>query len=458
MLEWHKLLNKERRRKSDKNRSDQRNPFERDYDRVIYCSSFRRLKDKAQVFPLERDDFVRTRLAHSLEVSTLGRSFGTDVFKTLKKRKRIKRDEVDENEIAAILSTVCLLHDIGNPPFGHFGEESIRSWFTKFFSDHKPSLSVAQRKDFENFEGNAQAFRIATYTQFLRDEMGLNLTYGTLASLIKYPCSSTEFIPKGPRPLKKFGYFQTEKDVFEDVIKKNGIEKLSRHPLAFLMEAADDIAYSAIDIEDALRKKEIPCHTFIEYMGDNLKDIDEKKLITKFKKKRDDLRKTWGNGLADSIAIQEFRIESTGIMFRACVNAFCENYSKIMECDFSKELIKASTASHLYSTCQDFARKYVYVIPSVLSLEILGCKVIHGLLDFFVKSVHSGNRNNQGTEEGKLFLLISPGLRKLVEKYKDIEHEDIQYHLATDFISGMTDNHALNLYQNLSGIRIGGIK
>jgi dGTPase len=458
MFDWQKLLNRDRRRPTKKNEKDRRREFDRDYDRVIYCSAFRRLKDKAQVFPLERNDFVRTRLAHSLEVSTLGRSFGTEVYEDLIAKKRIT--STYQNDIPTILSTSCLLHDIGNPPFGHFGEESIRSWFKEYSKRNKKSkLNKAQKEDFKNFEGNAQGFRLVTYTQFLDDDKGLNLTYGTLASLIKYPCSSTQIKNNGPKAFRKFGYFQKEKEVFKEVIEKTGLKENSRHPLVFLMEAADDVAYSTIDIEDALRKREISCQTFVDFMRDKLKGPKYKKLIDKFEDSRNELRSTWGKEQADSIAIQKFRIDSIGRMFRACVDAFSNNYDKIMEGDFSEQLINVSEEKDLYETCKEFARNYVYVLPSVLSLEILGCKVIHGLLDIFVDAIKSNNRNNSKTKEGKLFILISHSLRNLATKFgNNIEDEDTQYHLATDYISGMTDNHALNVYQNLTGIRIGGIK
>jgi len=449
---WGPLLNDSRRRPTDKKPEDQRGEFERDYDRTVYSSSFRRLKDKAQVFPLERDDFVRTRLTHSLEVSSLGRSFGIDAIKSLKNLNKLKGGDVKESDAAAILSTACLLHDIGNPPFGHFGEESIRSWFAENIGKFGASLPVNERNDFLIFEGNAQGLRVICYTQCLGDDKGLNLTYATLASTIKYPCDSNSINPS-PKSRSKFGFFQSEKAIFHEIQTATQLRG-KRHPLVFLVEAADDIAYSAIDVEDALKKKSVSTELFLQFLTDHRQESLKTYFLSE---KSRYLSDGWGESLATTMAIQRFRIEATGIMFRSCIETFCNKYDEIMSGAFSDDLISASSSRELYLTLKTFAKKHVYSLENVLTLEIVGMKVIHGLLDIFVPAVRSGNRTNLASADGKLFALISPGLKQLVNKYGDINHESDQLHLVVDYISGMTDSFALSVYRRLTGITLDGI-
>jgi len=455
MLEWKYLLNDERRRKSNRKEGDRRTEFERDYDRIIYMSSFRRLKDKAQVFPLERDDFVRTRLAHSLEVSTLGRSFGVDVTEKIKDEHKL-RDVKDsdfpnfQRNVSTILSTACLIHDIGNPPFGHFGEESIRGWFKKYFTKNS-TLTDEQKNDFLHFEGNAQALRIVTYLQALDDDKGINLTYGTLGSTIKYLCSSSNIRECPGKSRTKCGYYQSEKAIFEE-IQNNTMLNYQRHPLVFLLEAADDLAYSAIDVEDAIQKGAISCEIFCDYMSQKLDKY--KILITNFNNNRQMYSKDWKIFRSNYISIQKFRIDATGYMFRDCVDAFSQYYDDIMDGSYDKELILHSNSAEIYEALRSFAKEYVYVRPNVLMLEIVGCKVIQGLLDIFVEAVRDEHRNDMRTEAGKIFGLISPHLRSLINIYGNINDEYQQLQLVTDYISGLTDTYALNLYQNLSGIKL----
>lgn len=257
-MDWNKLLSEERARESN-TLSDHRNGFEKDYDRIIPSSSLRRLQDKAQVFPLQENDIVRTRLSHSLEVSAIGRSFGNLIGARLTNDGTVTIQDFPR-KMSSLLATVCLVHDLGNPPFGHFGETVIQNWFKQWFEKEifrsykgVKTLTQDQKNDFMYFEGNAQALRILTRLQFLNDQYGVNFTYGTLAALIKYPHSSSEINPSRGKSYSKFGYFQSEKDIVEKIKKATGIGE-SRHPLSFLMEASDDIAYLAADIEDGVKK------------------------------------------------------------------------------------------------------------------------------------------------------------------------------------------------------------
>lgn len=262
-MNWDQLLCEERQRThSISNTSDTRNEFQKDYHRIICSASFRRLQDKTQVFPLDNSDFVRTRLTHSLEVSSFAKSLGQTAFQYLINNKRYNDiNFAIKEKCCSILECAGLLHDIGNPPFGHFGEESIRNWFKENIGEFEYNKTKIDKyldeqmiNDLFNFEGNAQALRLLTKLHFLVDQNGMNLTYALLNTLIKYPVSSIE-IDKDSEDIKyhKMGYYFAEKDLFEKITKSTGAVGC-RYPLTFLLEAADDIAYKTADIEDAVKK------------------------------------------------------------------------------------------------------------------------------------------------------------------------------------------------------------
>ena len=256
-LEWKKLLctKRERESKSGSSINPVRNEFEADYDRIVGSSSVRRLQDKAQVFPLQQNDVARTRLTHSMEVSALARSLGKAVGRRLEE-KEIFQDREQTEKLSALLQVAGLIHDLGNPPFGHYGETVIRDWFGKWFSgeamlsEERNSLSEQQKNDFIYFDGNVQNLRIVTKLQVQNDNKGANFTYGTLATIMKYPWSS-ESRPKGKI---KFGYFESEQELAEAVRREIGLEAGVRHPATYLLEAADDIIYICDDIEDGTKK------------------------------------------------------------------------------------------------------------------------------------------------------------------------------------------------------------
>ena len=455
MREWESLLSGERCRPTQKAPDDGRNEFERDYDRIIYSSAFRRLQDKAQVFPLEMGDYVRTRLTHSLEVASLGRSMGVDIVRTLVKKGRMAetyQESYSDAVVSNIISSACLVHDIGNPPFGHFGETAIQDWFKAFFPKNLvPELTAGQKLDFTKFEGNAQAFRILTRLQFLSDEHGLNLTYATLATLMKYPRNSGEVRKKPGASYKKNGYFSSEAEQFGVVQKATGMGDY-RHPLAFLLDAADDIAYSAADVEDGIKKGVVSWDQFMSLLAE-----DQSSCVVKcreavefnYKKYVDD-RKFPEPQLN---AIQNFRICAQSMMLRESLNVFLDNYDAILEGTFDSDLISQSEAKGLYDLLMKIGRNHVYNAKQVLTLEVAGYEVIKGLLDMFVYAMLSENYNKGNTFENRIYQLISPNFRYVFEKWtKQDTYAKIQ--LVTDFVSGMTDFYALDLYQKLSGNKI----
>lgn len=464
-MDWNQLLNETRRKINPKSGelqdylSENRNQFERDYDRVIFTSSFRRLQDKAQVFPLEASDFVRTRLTHTVEVSTIGRSLALDVGRRLMAEEKVKYPEFD-TKIASIVATSCLLHDVGNPPFGHFGESAIQEWFTHEFKiADQLCLTKQQKHDFMHFEGNAQALRIATRLQMHNHDCGLNLTYATLSSMIKYPCSSTEFdSDSNDKSLTKPGYFASEAEVFAKICGETGTNG-RRHPLVFLMEAADDIAYSVIDIEDAVKKGVLSFDDVLKFIEDEKRDL--KNRFPLMKKLMNDLASFMGNEdhkklpEPNQVYMHQFRILAHSFMIRACSNAFLANYTEIMEGTYSKSLVEDSDAGFLYEALKDLAKEKVYVAKSVLTLEYLGKEVIYGLLDRFVPAVLDvEHRKKTKTSAGKLYHLISPAFRHIELCAGDEPMVYNRLQLVTDFICGMTDTYALDLYQRLTGVKI----
>ena len=259
-MDWTQLLSNKRFGKTSASQvTPSRSPFHQDYDRVVFSSAFRRLQDKTQVFPLAKSDYVRTRLTHSLEASCVGRSLGMEVGLRLKRLPK----GVDTSGLGMIVSTACLAHDIGNPPFGHAGEQAISQWFRDKGKEFLCPLTEQQKRDFLNFEGNAQGFRILTRLQHPGNNGGLQLTYATLSAFSKYPTSSIAVSKENGNSSvarKKHGFFAADKQAFSQVAKTVGLipsdreESWCRHPLAFLVEAADDICYSIIDLEDGVRR------------------------------------------------------------------------------------------------------------------------------------------------------------------------------------------------------------
>lgn len=441
MQNWEKLLNEDRYRPTGKNENDLRTEFERDHDRIIYTSAFRRLQDKAQVFPLERQDFVRTRLTHSLEVSTLARSLGVNTARKLKSSGVIDF----AGSFGSILSSAALIHDLGNPPFGHFGEDSIGVWFKKYFDENGNKEIVRclkEKKEFTDFEGNAQTFRIITKLQTLNDrDGGLNLTYGMLASLFKYPRSSAEAREKSGASFKKYGYFVSEKQMFDTVAEKAGLDG-HRHPLAFLLEAADDIAYSAGDLEDGFKKGVLTWEELLSILEIKLQNDNDRKLLEELKKSK-----------SRSDAVQIFRISVQGKMLWDTAEIFVKNIDKIMEGTFDQNLLEDSASADLHDVLKkEIGLKKVYASEEVIEQEIVSSKVINGLLDMFVEALLSESYQNPRTVEGKLYSLISPNFKNIFEKTDRSTYHKLR--LVTDYISGMTDSYALALYQKFWGYSV----
>ncbi|MDT8385788.1 MAG: dNTP triphosphohydrolase [Gammaproteobacteria bacterium] len=459
-MDLKKLFSQVKRKpkeKSSKASSEVRTPTERDYDRILFSTPVRRLADKTQVFPLERNDSIRTRLTHSHEVANLARSIGVDlafnsnVFEDL--------GENAKRNVPAMLGAIGLAHDLGNPPFGHQGEEAIRSWFRdnqdilNADKDDTP-LTDAMKQDFLLFEGNAQTIRLLTRLQIIDDEYGLNLTCGTLAALMKYTVPSNK-IDDSDNPhvaKKKFGYFQSEAEIVKDVWKKTNLSEGKRHPLTYIMEACDDIAYTVLDAEDAVKKKLVSFHdliAFLKHHGNGDKLVDQ--VCTKACEDNDKYRKNLTSlspSELNDISMQKFRVHAIGAMVSSVSNTFIEHKEQILEGCFPKDLLDASQAVNLKKKLKIFDKENAYLHRSVLEVELKGYNTIRAIMDYLWKSICL-NEDKRGPFETYVYERISENYRRAYENESSLPKRYRQLQLMTDMVSGMTDNYAVDFYNEI---------
>ncbi len=455
-MNWKSLLNPMRAKnllgmshKTAKPISDSRSEFDRDYGRAVFSTPVRRLQDKAQVFPFEPHDSVRTRLTHSLEVSTLCRSLVRRLSPFL------ETQGVDRAELEAIevIATTCgLLHDIGNPPFGHSGEYSIQSWFANTASS-SPLLASALGgqesqlyQDFAAFEGNAQTLRLVTCLQMLADRYGLNLTVGTLSALTKYLAPS-HLIDTTRHTHSKPGFFASEADLIAKV-REAAATHDSRNPITFLVEAADDMVYSTVDLEDAVKKGILEWSDFVDIVKPADQDLVER--CESYVATSPDLV---GERTKDEAYAQVFRTFAMYQHVEAAALEFQANYDAIMAGGYSNELLSVGKSSGLLSACKLLARQKVYVHSDVLKRELVGRSVIHGLLDAFWEGARQSPGAKLRTFAGKLYYLLSANYRQIfewnLELRKDLPREYQQLQLVTDYVCGMTDSFAIALHREL---------
>lgn len=473
-MRWTTLLCEKRKREhtSANNTSDPRNEFQKDYHRIVGSASFRRLQDKTQVFPLDKSDFVRTRLTHSLEVSSFAKSLGQMIFQNVIKYKQDSdiTDEVKE-KICSVLECAGLIHDIGNPPFGHFGEDFIRSWFISNLSEIELNgrkldtlLTPQMLSDFYHFEGNAQALRLLTKLHFLVDENGMNLNYTLLNTIIKYPVSSVEINKKsGNIKDKKMGYYYAEKDIFEDITSSTGAVGC-RHPLAFILESADDIAYKTADIEDAVKKGFISYTQLLSELKENYisrcADEGELREYTQAVEKLEQYyfqAKEKNISSPEQNAVQRWIIYVQGMLLRCASFGFTKNYKEIMNGSFANELLAVSYGNALAAALGDLAYRYVFTSNQIYKLEIAAGTIFEFLLGSFVNAaVKYDTAEKKSALDSKLMELVSENYKKAYEVYSKGKDENeklyLRLMLVTDFICGMTDSYAKRLYQELSGI------
>ncbi len=472
-MEWNRLLSPKRigtyKKSSSGKTGDLRSEFEKDYHRIIGSSSFRRLQDKTQVFALDKSDFIRTRLTHSLEVSSFAKSLGQNIAQYLIENKMDPSFTLQtKSDICDILQCAGLIHDLGNPPFGHFGEEAIRDWFIRNMKEIRFKdtpitnlLSEQMQNDFYHFEGNAQALRQVAKLHFLVNEHGMNLTYALLNTIVKYPVSSCRMCPSsGDIKEKKMGFFYAEQSLYETIAEEMGTYG-KRHPLTFILEAADDIAYKTADIEDAFKKG------FISY--EKLKEeLEKAQSKSKTELSRLDpvgmLVHQHDNALARGVentqlyAVQNFLVRLQSSLLFCATFGFTKNYEQIMEGTYGNDIFYNTYGQWVMDALGDIAYRYAFISKPILQMEAAAGTILNFLLDRFVPAVlYYDTDVPLQMMDKKLVALISENYRQTYHNYakKCSSQEEKLYLrllLVTDFVSGMTDSYAKDLYQKLNGI------
>ena len=451
-MEWAQLLSKKRfgdKPGTQRLEDEARSAFEADYDRVIFSTAFRRLQDKTQVIPLPKSDFVHTRLTHSLEVSSVGRSLGKIVGKDiLAKYPELKEKGYTLADFGSIVATAALAHDIGNPPFGHSGEKAISEYFLNGNGKkYEAQINDSKRwADLIAFEGNANGFRIMVNPS-TGAEGGLRLTYACLAAFTKYPKEGhLKYGAPKRASEKKFGFFQSEKEYYRDIAESAGLRNYrgddahswTRHPLAFLVEAADDICYSIIDFEDGLRLgliDEIYAEKLLVPMIGSQFSRERYEQIIGFNEK-----------------ISYLRAVVIGQLINDMAAIFLKNEEAILSGEYDRSLIKDSQYYEQVEAIKAITLKKVYRSKSVLEIESAGFEVISGLLDLFLNAVNDKKAGNKSFHSLKNFDLLP-------EEYlteRGVKHDDLYHRILAicDYIAGMTDSAAISLYRKLKGIEL----
>lgn len=437
-MDWKKLISAKRlgMESFHTEGADDRSDFLRDYDRLIFSAPFRRLQNKTQVFPLPGSVFVHNRLTHSLEVACVGRSLGNRVSRAL-----LQRDpELSASlvgEIGSIVSAACLAHDLGNPPFGHSGERAISSYFAEGKGQAlRSQLTDAEWDDIIHFEGNANAFRLLTHQFNGRRRGGFALTYATLASIVKYPYSSYYSGGKS-----KFGFFQTEADAFRTIADELGLIRLSdegeplrycRHPLVFLVEAADDICYQMMDIEDAYKLKILTLEDTIGLLSPFIE-----------KSKQGHLTEVLNMVTDHNEQIAYLRSKVIGILIDECADAFMRHEEEILKGTFSEPLIKHTSerCRQAYKRCSEVAVQKIYRSRDVLDIELAGFRIINTLIELMIDAV---------TQPDKAYSrLLIDRVSSQYDLHAPTLYGKIQ--AVFDYLSGMTDVYALDLYRKING-------
>lgn len=467
-LTWDKILSPNRSRPNAGARpGDVRSEFARDYHRIISSASFRRLQDKTQVFPLDRGDFVRTRLTHSLEVSSFAGSIGdTALARLMESRPEITLQI--RQDCAEILRCAGLIHDIGNPPFGHFGEFTIREWFSEklpeleFCGQSVTGLLTGQQcADLTNFEGNAQALRVLTKLHYFIDEHGMNLTHALLNTIIKYPVPSTAIDRRsGDIRTKKMGYFASEQKLYENIVSSTGAADC-RYPLTWLLEAADDIAYKTADIEDAQRKGLISYNALLSELtsqkfADQCRTEQERAVLdTAAEKLRHYLAKALDNGMPspEENAVQNCMVRIQSLLINSAADAFVEHYDEIMNGELRTELLRLSPARVLVDALGDIAVRYAFRSKEILRIELAVSQMMNFLLERLTGAALRFETPQEKITDSKLISVISENYVKICRLGWRDERSELYSRLllVTDYICGMTDGYARQLYLELNG-------
>ena len=442
-MEWKQLISNKRFGQEHKHaeRHDDRSEFKRDYDRLIFSSAFRRLQNKTQVFPLPGSIFVHNRLTHSLEVASVGMSIGNDISRRVIQKQPDLKDTLVE-EIGTIVSAACLAHDLGNPPFGHSGEKAIQTFFSE-----GPGLKIKSMvssefwDDITHFEGNANAFRILTHRFKGRRQGGFVMTYSMLASIVKYPFASSLAGNHG-----KFGFFASEAESYRKIADELGIScksapgeplKYARHPLVYMVEAADDICYEIMDIEDSHKLKILSFaeteHLLLSFFDEDIQQKIRQRIIDE--ELTDENEK-----------VVYMRASVIGKLENECVAAFLAHEEEILAGTFEGNLIDhiSERQKKAYKECEKTSYSKIYQSKPVLDIELSGYQIMATLMKVFVEAAVNPSR------------FYSKQLLRRVSSQYDIENENLEERIMAvlDYISGMTDIYALDIYQKINGISL----
>ena len=442
-MEWKQLISNKRFGQEHKHaeRHDDRSEFKRDYDRLIFSSAFRRLQNKTQVFPLPGSIFVHNRLTHSLEVASVGMSIGNDISRhVIQKRPELKDTLVEE--IGTIVSAACLAHDLGNPPFGHSGEKAIQTFFSEGPGQKiKSMVSSEFWDDITHFEGNANAFRILTHRFKGRRQGGFVMTYSMLVSIVKYPFASCLAGDHG-----KFGFFASDADSYRKIADELGILcksapgeplKYARHPLVYMVEAADDICYEIMDIEDSHKLKILSFaeteHLLLSFFDEDIQQKIRQRIIDE--ELTDENEK-----------VVYMRASVIGKLENECVAAFLAHEEEILAGTFEGSLIDhiSERQKKAYKECEKISYSKIYQSKPVLDIELSGYKIMATLMEVFIEAAVNPSR------------FYSKQLLRRVSSQYDIENENLEERIMAviDYISGMTDIYALDIYQKINGISL----
>nr|WP_295403005.1 deoxyguanosinetriphosphate triphosphohydrolase [uncultured Prevotella sp.] len=442
-MEWKQLISNKRFGQEHKHaeRHDDRSEFKRDYDRLIFSSAFRRLQNKTQVFPLPGSIFVHNRLTHSLEVASVGMSIGNDISRRVIKKQPDLKDTLVE-EIGTIVSAACLAHDLGNPPFGHSGEKAIQTFFSEGPGlKIKPMVSSEFWDDITHFEGNANAFRILTHRFKGRRQGGFVMTYSMLASIVKYPFASSLAGNHG-----KFGFFASEAESYRKIADELGIScksapgeplKYARHPLVYMVEAADDICYEIMDIEDSHKLKILSYaeteHLLLSFFDEDIQQKIRQRIIDE--ELTDENEK-----------VVYMRASVIGKLENECVAAFLAHEEEILAGTFEGSLIDhiSERQKKAYKECEKISFSKIYQSKPVLDIELSGYQIMATLMEVFIEAAVNPSR------------FYSKQLLRRVSSQYDIENENLEERIMAvlDYISGMTDIYALDIYQKINGISL----
>ena len=442
-MEWTQLISNKRFGQEHKHaeRHDDRSEFKRDYDRLIFSSAFRRLQNKTQVFPLPGSIFVHNRLTHSLEVASVGMSIGNDISRRVIQKQPDLKDTLVE-EIGTIVSAACLAHDLGNPPFGHSGEKAIQTFFSEGPGlKIKPMVSSEFWDDITHFEGNANAFRILTHRFKGRRQGGFVMTYSMLASIVKYPFASSLAGNHG-----KFGFFASEAESYKKIADELGIScksapgeplKYARHPLVYMVEAADDICYEIMDIEDSHKLKILSYaeteHLLLSFFDEDIQQKIRQRIIDE--ELTDENEK-----------VVYMRASVIGKLENECVAAFLAHEEEILAGTFEGSLIDhiSERQKKAYKECEKISFSKIYQSKPVLDIELSGYQIMATLMEVFIEAAVSPSR------------FYSKQLLRRVSSQYDIENENLEERIMAvlDYISGMTDIYALDIYQKINGISL----